>query len=121
MPWQQALPKDTNSDRENGNFAREIWTRVKFGKFAMTPVAIPATTSATYTISTTVGDVVTDVVRGLRVSMAIKMIWPAKPTAGLTIDGECLADNELKVQIQNFTGGAVVPPGGNYIFMGVVL
>ena len=121
MPWQQPLPRDTNNDREKGNFSREIWTRVKFDNFAMTPAAIPAATSATYTISITAGDVVTDVVRGLRVGMAIKMIWPAHPSAGLTIDGECLADNELKVQIQNFTGGPLTPPAGNYIFMGVVI
>jgi hypothetical protein len=121
MPWLQPLPKDTSTDREKGNFSREVWTRVKFDTFPFAPVAIPAATSATYTISTTAGDVVTEAVRFLRIGMGVKVTWPAKPSAGLTIDGECLANDELKVQIQNFTGGALVPPPGNYIFWGVVL
>lgn len=121
MPWQQSLPKDTCSDREKGNFAREIWTRVKFDTFPMTPAAIPALFSATYTISTTAGDVVTDAVRFLRIGMGMKVDWPSKPPAGLTLDGYCTANDELKVQIQNFTGGPLTPPAGNYPFMGVVI
>lgn len=121
MPWQQSLPKDTWNDREKGNFSREVWTRVKFDTFPMTPIAIPAATSATYTISTTAGDVVTDAVRFLRIGMGIKVDWPSAPVAGLTLDGYVTANDQLKVQIQNFTGGPIVPPAGNYVFMGVVL
>lgn len=121
MPWKESYPRELASDREKGNFSREVWTRVKFDTFPMTPAAIPAAFSATYTISVTAGDVVTEAVRNLRIGMGMKIDWPSKPAAGLTIDGYCTADNELKVQIQNFTGGPLTPPSGNYIYMGVVL
>lgn len=121
MPWKQPYPKDTNTDLEKGNFSREVWTRVKFATFQLTPGSVPAATSATFTISTTAGDVVTDVVRNLRAGMGIKVDWPSRPTAGLTLDGYCTANDELKVQIQNYTGGAVVAPAGAYSFMGVVI
>lgn len=121
MPWQQSLPKDTSNDREKGNFAREVWTRVKFDTFPFAPAAIPSLFSATYTISTTAGDVVTDAVRFLRIGMGITVDWPSKPPAGLVMSGYCTGNDELKVQIQNYTGGPLTPPAGNYTFYGVVL
>jgi hypothetical protein len=121
MSWTLPKPRDTWSDREKGNFAREIWSRIRFASVTFTPAAVTSMTATTYLIAQSGGDVVSSVVVGLRKGMAISATWPAAPSAGLVLDCWCDLDDTLKIRFSNFSGVNLTPLAGAYAFCGMVI
>ena len=121
MPWKAAYPRDDWSDKEKGNFSREIWSRLKFGSVAFTPALVAASTAVTYVVAQSGGDVASKAPIGLRVGMQVSVTWPSAPGPGLVIDAWCDTADTLKIRFQNFSGVGVTPPSGAYAFSGMVI
>jgi hypothetical protein len=118
--WKQPRPLDTWNAKERGDFEREIWTRVKFGRFDWEPSDVSAVQTRTFTVG--VGALVdTKETTGLRVGMPVRVTPPAIPIYGLYIEAAVLTDDILTIAISNTTLGDLTPPPGAWSFMGVVI
>lgn len=125
--WKQPRPKDTWSDKEWGDFGREIWDRLRFFYVPVpTGLSIPAggVTGQYVTPVGGGGDIETDLVRGLRIGMPVKLtntlLGGNPPVAGMTWDCAVMADDNLTLWWMNSSGVPIGIQDGNWSVMGVI-
>ncbi|SRR6266404_2237641 len=121
MPWSLPKPRDTWSEREKGNFSREIWSRIHFADVQWTPAAVPASTAMDTLFYDGSPDVSTKAAVGLRVSMEVHPTPPAALPAGVVAEAACLVNDQLTIRISNLSGVPVTPPAGLWAFCGTVI
>jgi len=121
MPWKAPYPRDDWTNKEKGNFSREIWVRLRFGSVTFTPLLLAPAAAQTFLIAQSGGDVTSSAAVGLRAGQAVTVTWPSAPATGLVVDAWCDANDTLKIRFQNFGAGNATPPAGAYAFKGMVL
>lgn len=117
--WQAPLPRDNASEKERGDFAREVWTRIKFSDFDWTPPAVAAGDQVTFVVAEG-GDVDTKLAIGLRVGMPVSITAPSSLPNGLIVQGLVTTNDHLDIVIGNSTAGSITPPAGAWAYMGIV-
>jgi hypothetical protein len=125
--WKSPEPKENWSDREQTNFLREIWQRLRFF-YVTVPLGFSVPAGGVTPILVTVpgggGDIETELVRGLRDGMPIKLTYTTNgiipPNAGMTWDCAVMSDDVLSMWWMNSSAGVIAIQEGDWAVMGII-
>ena len=114
MPWSAQRPQDGQDDKR---FAREIYTRLKFGSVTWNPPSVPAASTVDTTLTTSDSMDLS----GLRAGMSVSVSPPSAIDSGLGWGAIVATDDTLTIRLVNATALGINAASGTWAFHGMVI